>query len=132
LQRFLNELVDQSNLDQNPPPVIFINGRIARLDGPEEISIALCDQIRSRNNLRNLSKNPELLQKILREVSGARFTSSWLETPTGDVSLNLAKFVELIKKDESDLNETIRNLVIVFESMASLPRKPVIVIGRVV
>ena len=54
-----------------------------------------------------------------------------VKTQVGDVSFNLATLAGLFKKDEENLTETINKLEVVFTSIASLPRKPVIVIGRV-
>ncbi len=125
----MQELVDQSNLGQNPPPVIFIDSRTTAVDGPEEISKALGDQITSRSNLLKLSKFPDLLERILKQVSGSAKVE---ETSTGDVWFNLAKLAELFRKDERDLAKTIEKMLIVFTSMASMPRKPVLIIGRVV
>ncbi|KAG7667045.1 hypothetical protein KSW81_000788 [Nannochloris sp. 'desiccata'] len=122
--RFLKEVVDQLLLGQDPPPVIFINSRLVQVDGPEEISKALCDGITSQKNLLNVSKFPDLVQAILEQVSGV----AGVKTPVGDVSVNLAKLAEWFKKDEGNLTKTIEKLKIVFTSTALLPRKPVIVI----
>ena len=120
-------MVDQLELGQDPPPVIFIDSRLVRVDGPEAISKALVDEVTSQDNLLNLSKFPDLLQGILEQVSMV----AGVKTPVGDVSFNLTKLEALIKKDEENLTETINKLEVVFTSIASLPRKPVIVIGRV-
>ncbi|KAH7620546.1 putative ATP-binding protein [Nannochloris sp. 'desiccata'] len=124
--RFLKEVVDQLLLGQDPPPVIFINSRLVQVDGPEEISKALCDGITSQKNLLNVSKFPDLVQAILEQVSGV----AGVKTPVGDVSVNLAKLAEWFKKDEGNLTKTIEKLKIVFTSTALLPRKPVIVIDE--
>ncbi len=121
-------MVDQLELGQNPPPVIFIDSRLVRVDGPEAISKALCKKFTSQNNLSKLAEFPDLLQGILEQVSMV----AGVKTPVGDVSFNLTKLAALIKKDEENLTETINKLEVVFKSVASLPRKPVIVIGRVV
>jgi hypothetical protein len=121
-------VVDQLELGQNPPPVIFIDSRLVRVDGPEAISKALCKKFTSQNNLSKLAEFPDLLQGILEQVSMV----AGVKTPVGDVSFNLTKLAALIKKDEENLTETINKLEVVFKSVASLPRKPVIVIGRVV
>ena len=128
LQRFLKEVVDQLELGQDPPPVIFINSRLVRVNGPEAISKALVDEVTSQDNLLNLSKFPDLLQGILEQVSMV----AGVKTQVGDGSFNLATLAGLFKKDEENLTETIKKLNILFKSIASLPRKPVIVIGRVV
>ena len=73
----------------------------------------------------NLSKFPDLVQGILEQVSMV----AGVKTPVGDLSFNLAKLAEFIKKDETNLYQTIKKLDGVFTAMASLPRKPVIVIG---
>ena len=127
-QRFLREVVDQLELGQDPPPVIFINSRLVQVDGPEAISKALCKKFTSQNNLSKLAEFPDLLQGILEQVSMV----AGVKTPVGDVSFNLTKLAALIKKDEENLTETINKLEVVFKYIASLPRKPVIVIGRVV
>ena len=127
LQRFLKELAGQLEMGQNPPLVVFINSCLVQVDGPEAISKALCNGITSQDNLLNLSKFPDLVQGILEQVSMV----AGVKTPVGDVSFNLSKLAELFKKDEGNLTETIKKLRIVFTAMASLPRKPVIVIGRV-
>ena len=124
----MKELVDTLELGQNPPLVIFIDSRLVRVDGPEAISKALIDEVTSQDNLLNLSKFPDLVQGVLEQVSMV----VGVKTPVGNVSFNLTKLAALIKKGERNLTKTIEKLKIVFESMASLPRKPVIVIGRVV
>ncbi|KAH7619579.1 hypothetical protein NADE_006412 [Nannochloris sp. 'desiccata'] len=53
-----------------------------------------------------------------------------VKTPVGNVSFNLGELVKLFKKDEENLTETIKKLKIVFKFIASLPRKPVIVIDE--
>ena len=121
-------MVDTLELGQNPPPVIFIDSRLVRVNGPEAISKVLIDEVASQDNLLNLSKFPDLVQGILEQVSMV----AGVKTPVGDVSFNLTKLAALIKKGERNLTKTIEKLKIVFESMASLPRKPVIVIGRFV
>ena len=121
-------MIAQLEEGQNPPPVISINSRLVQVNGPEAISRALCDRITSDNVLLKLGKFPDLVQKILEQVSMV----VGVETPGGNLSVKMEKLAEFIKKDEKDLNQTIRKLEVVFESMASLPRKPVIVIGRVV
>jgi hypothetical protein len=128
LQRFLREVVDQLELGQNPPPVIFIDSRLVQVDGPEAISKALVDEVTSQDNLFNLSKFPDSVQGVLEQVSMV----AGVKTPGGDVKFNLGELAKLFKKDEENLTETIKKLKILFESMVSLPRKPVIVIGRVV
>ena len=115
-------------LGQDPPPVIFIDSRLVRVDGPEAISKALVDEVTSQDNLLNLSKFPDLLQGILEQVSMV----AGVKTPVGDVKFNLGELTKLFKKDEENLTETIKKLNILLKSIASLPRKPVIVIGRVV
>jgi len=115
-------------LGQDPPLVISINSRLVRVDGPEAISKALCKKFTSQNNLSKLAEFPDLLQGILEQVSMV----AGVKTPVGDVSFNLTKLAALIKKDEENLTETINKLEAVFKSIASLPRKPVIVIGRVI
>ncbi len=120
-------MVDQLELGQNPPPVIFIDSRLVRVDGPEAISKALCKKFTSQSNLSKLSEFPDLLQGILEQVSMV----AGVKTPRGDVSFNLGELTKLFKKDEENLTETINKLEAVFKSIASLPRKPVIVIGRV-
>jgi hypothetical protein len=120
-------VVDQLELGRNPPLVISINSRLVQVDGPEAISKALCKKITSQYNLLSLSKFPNLLQGILEQLSMV----AGVKTQVGDVSFNLATLAGLFKKDEENLTETINKLEVVFTSIASLPRKPVIVIGRV-
>ena len=55
-----------------------------------------------------------------------------VKTPAGDVKFNLATLAGLFKMDEGNLTKTINILEVVFTAMNSLPRKPVIVIGRFV
>ncbi|KAG7671494.1 hypothetical protein KSW81_003629 [Nannochloris sp. 'desiccata'] len=124
--RFLKEMVDQLGLGQDPPPVIFINSRLVRVNGPEAISKALVDEVTSQDNLLNLSKFPDLVQGILEQVSMV----AGVKTPVGNVSFNLGELAKLFKKDEENLTETIKKLKILFKSIASLPRKPVIVIDE--
>ena len=121
-------MVDQLELGQDPPPVIFINSRLVQVDGPEAISKALCKKFTSQNNLSKLAEFPDLLQGILEQVSMV----AGVKTQVGDVKFNLATLAGLFKKDEENLTETIKKLNILFKSIASLPIKPVIVIGRVV
>ncbi len=121
-------MVDQLALGQDPPLVIFINSRLVRVDGPEAISKALIDEVTSQYNLLSLSKFPNLLQGILEQVSMV----AGVKTQVGDVKFNLATLAGLFKKDEENLTETIKMLNSLFKSISLLPRKPVIVIGRVV
>ncbi|KAG7672829.1 hypothetical protein KSW81_001772 [Nannochloris sp. 'desiccata'] len=124
--RFLKEVVDQLGLGQDPPPVIFIDSCLVRVNGPEAISKALVDDVTSQDNLLNLSKFPDLVQGILEQVSMV----AGVKTPVGNVSFNLGELAKLFKKDEENLTETIKKLNILFKSIASLPRKPVIVIDE--
>ncbi|KAG7674661.1 hypothetical protein KSW81_000305 [Nannochloris sp. 'desiccata'] len=124
--RFLKEMVDQLGLGQDPPPVIFINSRLVRVNGPEAISKALVDEVTSQDNLLNLSKFPDLVQGILEQVSMV----AGVKTQVGNVSFNLGELAKFFKMDEENLTETIKKLEILFKSIASLPRKPVIVIDE--
>ncbi|KAH7623574.1 putative ATP-binding protein [Nannochloris sp. 'desiccata'] len=124
--RFLKEMVDRLGLGQDPPPVIFINSRLVRVNGPEAISKALVDEVASQDNLLNLSKFPDLVQGILEQVSMV----AGVKTPVGNVLFDLGELAKLFKKDEKNLTETIKKLKILFKSIASLPRKPVIVIDE--
>jgi hypothetical protein len=126
LQRFFQELAGQFEADETAPPFLYIDSRQVSVDGPEAISKALCDALAYKNSILKLSKFPDLVQVILETVSVA----VGVNTKVGDVSFNLAKLAEFIKKDEENLDQTIKKLVIVFRSMASLSPKPVIVIGR--
>jgi hypothetical protein len=136
LQRFLEELVDQSNLGQNPPPVIFINNRKALVEGADAFAKTLCNEITSNKNSFRLSKFPALVKESVKQLSASspynyRQKKPWPAVPLF-VWSNLAKLAEFIKEDICYLNRTLENLKIVFKIMASLPRKPVIIIGRVV
>ena len=125
LQRFLRELADHFEADETAPPFLYIDSRLVSVKGPEAISTALCDALSYQNSLLKLFKFPDLVQSVLENVSVAL----GVNTKVGDVSFNLAKLAELIKKDEGNLNQTIKKLKAVFTTLKSLPRKPVIVIG---
>ena len=122
----MQELADQFNAEQDAPPFIYVNARQTPVDGPKEVSKSLCDAVTSRDVLLKLSKYPNHLKTFVGLVS----TATELETPAaGNFSSKLAEFIQ---KDEENLDNTIRNLKNIFTAFKSLPRKPVIVIGRVV
>ncbi|KAG7667442.1 hypothetical protein KSW81_004140 [Nannochloris sp. 'desiccata'] len=97
--RFLKEMVDRLGLGQDPPPVIFINSRLVRVNGPEAISKALVDEVASQDNLLNLSKFPDLVQGILEQVSMV----AGVKTPVGNVLFDLGEKPVIVIDEANNL-----------------------------
>jgi hypothetical protein len=124
MQAFLEHLMAQRNRMPNSPPILFINCREVGVIGPEAISKAICAALTSPSVLSQLSNFPDAVKRIL---EGSVFPSPKISV--GNISVNLEKFVEYIKKDENDFEKTLKKLYMVLTALDSLPLKPVIIIG---